>query len=145
NLFSREGRKMLYRAIFATPGETNHTKAVSLGFGVFMGIVPVWGFQLAVGIPLAILFRLHKPLFLLAANISIPPIMFIIMALSVATGKLVLGIDNILPDFRNITLEMVKQEGSAFFLGGTILAVVSGVAVYLLSLMLLSFTRKKAS
>lgn len=145
NLFSREGRKMLYRAIFATPGETNHTKAVSLGFGVFMGIVPVWGFQLAVGIPLAILFRLNKPLFLLAANISIPPIMFIIMALSVATGKLVLGMDNILPDFRNITLEMVKQEGSAFFLGGSILAIVSGVAVYLLSLMLLSFTRKKAS
>lgn len=145
NLFSREGRKMLYRAVFATPGETNHTKALSLGFGVFMGIVPIWGFQLAVGIPLAILFRMNKALFILAANISIPPIMFIIMALSVATGKLVLGMDALLPDFRNISLEMVKQEGAAFFLGGSILAVVSGAAVYLLSLLFLSLTRRKAS
>lgn len=145
NLFSREGRKMLYRAVFATPGETNHTKALSMGFGVFMGIVPIWGFQLAVGIPLAILFRMNKALFILAANISIPPIMFVIMALSVATGKLVLGMDALLPDFRNISLEMVKQEGAAFFLGGTILAVVSGLAVYLLSLLFLSLTRRKAS
>lgn len=145
NLFSREGRKMIYRAVFATPGETNHTKALSMGFGVFMGIVPIWGFQLAVGIPLAILFRMNKALFLIAANISIPPIMFVIMALSVATGKLVLGMDALLPDIRNISLEMVKQEGAAFFLGGSILAVVSGVAVYLLSLLFLSLTRKRAS
>ncbi len=145
NLFSREGRKMIYRAIFATPGETNHTKALSMGFGVFMGIVPIWGFQLAVGIPLAILFRMNKALFIVAANISIPPIMFVIMALSVATGKLVLGMDALLPDIRNISLDMVKQEGAAFFLGGTILAIVSGVAVYLLSLLFLSLTRRKAS
>lgn len=145
NLFSREGRKLIYQAVFATPGETNHTKALSMGFGVFMGIIPIWGFQLAVGIPLAILFRMNKALFIIAANISIPPIMFIIMALSVATGKLVLGMDALLPDIRNISLEMVKQEGAAFFLGGTILAVVSGATVYLLSLLFLSLTRRKAS
>lgn len=145
NLFSREGRKMLYKAIFATPGETNQTKAMSMAFGVFMGIVPVWGFQLAIGIPLAILFRLNKALFILAANISIPPIMFIIMAASVALGKWMLGINTILPDFRNITLDIVKQEGAAFFLGGTVLAIVSGCIVYLLSYLFLSITRKKGA
>lgn len=145
NLFSSKGRKMLYQAIFATPGETNNRKAASLGFGVFMGIVPVWGFQLAIGIPLAILFRLNKALFLLAANISIPPIMFIIMALSVATGKWILGIDTILPDFRNITLDVVKEEGASFFLGGTVLAIASGIVVYLLSLLLFTLTRKETS
>lgn len=145
NLFSREGRKMLYKAIFATPGETNQTKAMSMAFGVFMGIVPVWGFQLAIGIPLAILFRLNKALFILAANISIPPIMFFIMAASVALGKWMLGINTILPDFRNITLDIVKQEGAAFFLGGTVLAIVSGVVVYLLSYLFLSITRKEGS
>src|SRR5690606_30482045 len=121
--------KMLYKAVFATPGETNHTKALSLGFGVFMGIVPVWGFQLAIGIPLAILFRLNKALFLIAANISLPPIMFVIMALSVTIGKWILGIHTVLPDFRNITLEVVKQEGAAFFLGGTVLAICMSMAV----------------
>lgn len=143
-LFSRKGRQQLYQAIISAPHETNHTKAMSLGFGVFMGIVPIWGFQLAIGIPLAILFRLNKALFIIAANISIPPIMFVIMALSVATGKWILGIDTIIPDFRNITLEMVKQEGASFFLGGSVLAVATGVFVYLLSLGILTITRKKA-
>lgn len=142
-LFSKEGRKTLYKAIFATPGESNHTKAMSLGFGVFMGIVPIWGFQLAVGIPLAILFRLNKALFLIAANISIPPMIFVIMGLSVLTGKWLLGIDAIIPDFSNLSLELVKQEGASFFLGGTVLAIVSGIVVYLLSLLVLSLTRKK--
>jgi len=142
NLFSREGRKVIYKAAFGTPGESNHKKAVSLGFGVFMGIVPIWGFQLAVGIPLAILFRLNKALFVIAANISIPPIMFIIIALSVALGKWLLGIETMIPDFRNISLEMVKEEGFAFFLGGSVLAIASGILAYLLSLSILHFTRK---
>lgn len=141
-LLSKDGRRQIYKAIVAVPGESNHTKAISLGFGVFMGIVPIWGFQLAVGIPLAILFRMNKMLFILAANISIPPIMFVIMALSVATGKWMLGIDTIIPDFRNITLEVVKEEGMAFFLGGTVLAVVAGLFVYLLSLSILALTRR---
>ncbi|MCB0698463.1 MAG: DUF2062 domain-containing protein [Chitinophagales bacterium] len=144
-LFSREGRKVLYTAIFATPGESNHKKAASIGFGVFMGIVPIWGFQLAVGIPLAILFRLNKALFIIAANISIPPIMFVIMALSVATGKWILGIETIIPDFRNITLDMVKEEGASFFLGGTVLAVSVGLFAYLLSYIILRSIRKNAS
>lgn len=142
-ILSKDGRRQIYKAIVAVPGETNHTKAISLGFGVFMGIVPIWGFQLAIGIPLAILFRMNKVLFILAANISIPPMMFIIMAVSVATGKWLLGIETILPDFRNITLEVVKQEGMAFFLGGTVLAVASGLLVYLLSWAVLSMARKK--
>lgn len=143
NLFSSKGRKALYQAVFATPGESNRRKAASLGFGVFMGIVPIWGFQLAVGIPLAILFRMNKALFIIAANISIPPIMFLIMALSVVTGKMLLGINTVFPDLRNISLDIVKQEGAAFFLGGTVLAVIAGLSVYILSLSILFFTRKE--
>lgn len=141
-LLSKEGRRQIYKAVVAVPGESNHTKAISLGFGVFMGIVPIWGFQLAIGIPLAILFRMNKVLFILAANISLPPMIFVILALSVATGKWLLGIENVLPDFSHITLEVVKQEGVAFFLGGTVLAVAAGLFVYLISFMILSLTRK---
>lgn len=142
-LFSREGRKAIYQAVFAVPGESNHKKAASIGFGVFMGIVPIWGFQLAIGIPLAILLRLNKALFIISANISIPPMMFIIMGVSVVIGKQLLGIDAILPDFNNITLELVKQEGLSFFLGGTVLAITAGLVSYLLSLGILSVIRKR--
>lgn len=144
-LFSKEGRKRLFQKVILAKEESNHKKAAALGFGVFMGIVPIWGFQLAVGIPLAVLFRLNKALFILAANISIPPMMFVFMALSVALGKRMLGIEAMIPDFRNITLEMMKQEGASFFLGGTVLAIGMGLATYLLSISILTLTRKKAA
>lgn len=44
-----------------------------------MGIVPIWGFQLLVGIPLAVLMRMNKVLFIAAANISIPPMIPLII------------------------------------------------------------------
>lgn len=141
-LFSREGRKAIYQAVFAVPGESNHKKAASIAFGIFMGIVPIWGFQLVVGIPLAILFRLNKALFIIAANISIPPMTFVIMGLSVLVGKWILGIEALIPDFRHITLEMVKNEGLAFFLGGTVLAISAALVAYLLSISVLSIIRK---
>ncbi|MFZ6009870.1 MAG: DUF2062 domain-containing protein, partial [Bacteroidota bacterium] len=61
---------MLHELI-ADPSEPDWVKAVSVGFGIFMGIVPIWGFQLAVAIPLSFLFRLNKALVIIAANISI--------------------------------------------------------------------------
>ena len=45
-------------------------KAASIGFGIFMGIFPIWGFQLIIGIPLAILFKMNKVLFIVFANIN---------------------------------------------------------------------------
>src|SRR5690606_4335119 len=50
-LFTKEGWKELYRVALQRPDETNVRKASSIAFGVFMGIVPIWGFQLLVGIP----------------------------------------------------------------------------------------------
>lgn len=39
--------------------------ALSVAFGVFMGIIPIWGFQLVTAILLAFIFRLNKPLVIL--------------------------------------------------------------------------------
>jgi glycosyltransferase involved in cell wall biosynthesis len=63
------------------PEETNLKKAFSIGFGLFMGIIPLWGFQLLIGIPLAVLFRMNKVLFIAAANISIPRDNFLLRAI----------------------------------------------------------------
>jgi hypothetical protein len=42
-------REILYEHLY-NPEESDAVKALSVGFGVFMGIVPIWGFQLAVAI-----------------------------------------------------------------------------------------------
>ncbi len=144
-LFSREGWKRIFRAIFVHPEESNMRKAVSVGFGVFMGIVPVWGFQLAIGIPLALLFRLNKALFLLAANISIFPITPFWLMASIFTGKWLLGETTWLIRWQDISVERVAREGVAFFLGGTVLAIALGSIVFLLTYVILSLTRKRPS
>ena len=63
----------------------------SVMLGVFMGIVPIWGYQLVTAIALAYLFRLNKLLVIVAANISLPPMIPLILYLSYLTGSLVLG------------------------------------------------------
>jgi len=142
-LAKKEGWKKLWKSLFSHPEESNQRKAASVGFGVFMGIVPVWGFQLAIGIPSAIFMRLNKTLFILAAHISVFPITPFWWLASLATGKLLLGHDDWLLDWHGITLERVLQEGVAFFLGGAVLAVVMGALAYALTWVCLYLRRGK--
>lgn len=141
-LFNKEGWRKIFKAIFVHPEESNTRKAASVGFGVFMGIVPVWGFQLAIGIPLSILFRLNKALFLLAANISIFPITAFWFMASIVTGNWLLGNEGLILSWQDLTLARVKQEGFAFFLGGTVLALTLGIISFLLTYVVLTFLRK---
>ncbi len=125
------------------PEESNLRKAASLGFGVFMGIVPLWGFQLLIGIPLAVLFRLNKVLFITAANISLPPMIPFIIYGSLLVGQLFfLGeIDN--SRIFSYSLDDVMKNAPHYFIGATLLAVISFVVVFVVSLVLLKIFRKE--
>ncbi|MBL7766642.1 MAG: DUF2062 domain-containing protein [Chitinophagaceae bacterium] len=117
------------------PHESVFIRSASIGFGVFMGIVPIWGFQLLIGIPAAIAMKLNKTLFIVAANISIfPPV---IWAASLATGKLLYRNPNWKIDFRNLKWEEVAQTGKEFFVGGTVLSLVSGLVFFGLTYLIL--------
>lgn len=139
-LLKKEGWRTLWNILFRHPEESNQRKAASVGFGIFMGIVPVWGFQLAIGIPLSILFKMNKTLFLIAANISFfPPIIWLA---SLMTGKWLLGHETGLFDWHGFTWERAMQEATAFFLGGTVLSIISGIVAYLVTFGLLAAFRK---
>lgn len=134
--------KQLWAQIVVRKQESNLLKAKSIGFGVFMGIVPVWGFQLLIGIPLALYFRLNKALFLLAANISIFPFTPLVLAASLVTGKIMLGYDDWSLNILEMDLAQFKEAGIAFFLGGAVLAVLGGLLSFLISFLLLQWLRK---
>ncbi len=143
-LTKKEGWLAIWRMLFVGPEESNHLKAASIGFGLFMGIVPIWGFQMAIGIPLAIYFRLNKGLFLIACNVSIFPFTPLVMFASLFMGKFLLGQELIMDfSFSSITLERLKQEGVAFFMGGTVLALAVGLIGYIITYTLLTAFRKK--
>ena len=81
--------------------------ASALGFGVFMGIVPIWGFQMLVAAFLAHFLRLNKVLVIVAANISIPPVIPFIIYFSYQTGGLFLHNTQ---TFNTETLTYLKEQ-----------------------------------
>lgn len=136
-----KGIKNGLKELLFNPDESRLKRASSVGFGIFMGIVPIWGFQLLVGIPLAILMKMNKTLFIVAANISIfPPV---IWAASLATGKLLYRNPNWRIDFRNLKLDEVLNTGKEFFVGGTVLAIAAGLFFFGITLLALNLRKKK--
>jgi glycosyltransferase involved in cell wall biosynthesis len=142
SLFTPAGWRRLWQKLFQHPEESNLHKASSVGFGVFMGIVPIWGFQLLIGIPLALVMRLNKALFLIAANISIFPFTVFWLVASLAMGKWMLGYEWNL-HMQGVTLERVRQDSIAFFTGGTVLALLMGLLAFGLTWISLATFRKK--
>jgi len=64
-------------------------KAASIGLGVFMGIAPVWGFQTAIVMTLAVFLRLNKILAFVFSNISLPPMIPLIIYCSLLVGGMI--------------------------------------------------------
>lgn len=124
--------------------ESNASKAKSVGFGIFMGIVPIWGFQLLVGIPLSVYFRMNKVLFLTAANISLPPFIPFIIYGSYKFGGLFYTNGAELTSLENLTLESIHVNFVQYFLGGTLLAAFSGFVAFGVSWLILNLTRKQS-
>src|SRR5258706_2420228 len=110
------------------PGEADWIKAFSIGFGVFMGIVPLWGFQLAVALFLSILFRLNKALVFVAANISIPPMIPLVLYLSHLTGALWMGNRAQPISFsQKLTLATIQTHSVQYAIGAITLALAAGI------------------
>ncbi|WP_294670816.1 DUF2062 domain-containing protein [uncultured Fluviicola sp.] len=125
------------------PEESNFRKALSIGFGFFMGIVPLWGFQLLIGIPLAILFRMNKVLFIAAANISIPPMIPFIIYGSFICGQLFLTGTTNTTQLTDLSLEAIRKNVYQYAIGACIFATIAFIASFLVSFILLKIFRKE--
>ncbi|MEO6732505.1 MAG: DUF2062 domain-containing protein [Ferruginibacter sp.] len=137
-------RELLNDQLF-NPIYTDTNKSLSVAFGIFMGIIPIWGFQLVVAIFLAVVFKLNKILVILAANISIPPMIPLIVFLSYKTGAIWMG-DNAgdLVFSHSITLESVQKNLQQYIYGSISLAVIAGIATGLFTFVLLKLFKRKA-
>ena len=133
NIIKREALK---------PEESNFSKAASIGFGFFMGIVPIWGFQLLIGIPLSVYFKMNKVLFLTAANISIPPFIPFIVFGSYKFGGIFYKNGVQLKSVKDLTLDSIHVNFVQYFLGGTLLAVFAGLIGFGLSFVSFKIIRK---
>ena len=99
----RNKLKDIIREQLTAHNESTFKIATAVGFGVFMGIAPVWGFQMILAAFLAHFMRLNKILVLAASNISIPPMIPVLIYFSYQTGGLLVTND------RELTRETVIQ------------------------------------
>ncbi len=117
-------------------GEPAVRLAIAIGFGVFMGIVPIWGWQMIVAGFLAHFFKLNKALVLLASNISFGPMVAVVIYLSFLAGRIFVNDPVNLIFNASISLEHIKIALVQYIAGSVLLAVtaglVSGLAAYIL-------------
>jgi len=120
-----------------------HKIAISIGFGVFMGIVPIWGYQLAVGFSLAHVFKLNKSIFFVFANISLPPMIPFILYLSFVLGGYILGDISWTIEIEDVSFETVKENLKQYLVGSMALAILAGSIFGIASYILLEIAGRK--
>jgi glycosyltransferase involved in cell wall biosynthesis len=122
--FKRENFKGFVSRHILHSQDSTLRMTLSIMLGVFMGVIPIWGYQLLTAIALSYLLRLNKVLVILAVNISIPPMIPLILYLSFMTGSVVLRGSAHFQLHYPITLAFVKSNLFQYVLGSFILAVI---------------------
>jgi glycosyltransferase involved in cell wall biosynthesis len=124
--------------------QSNIRKSASVAFGIFMGILPIWGFQLAAAIFGAVILRLNKGLVIVFANISIPPMIPLIIYTSYQFGSFwVPDGDKRISLTKSLSLSAIRYNFRQYLAGSISLAVVAGIIAGLLTYILLKIFSKK--
>jgi len=97
-------------------------KALSIGLGVFMGIAPVWGFQTALTMTLAVFLRLNKALAFAFSNISFAPFIPFVIYVSLVVGSWVFP-SSATFHVESLSLENIKSHLTQYLVGSILLAI----------------------
>jgi glycosyltransferase involved in cell wall biosynthesis len=136
-------RSFIRRELF-NPQESNGVKVASVMVGAFMAVAPVWGWQMAIALGIAIAFRLNKIIVLAASNISIPPMIPIILYLSYISGGIVMGNGTGLGMDEGITFEFLTENLFQYVVGSVVFgAVLAGILGIITYVALLLFRKKQ--
>lgn len=141
NRFKKKSLRDFFIEDVVGSNDSPKVKATSIALGVFIGIIPIWGFQTITVIFLAITFRLNKLLAFAGSNVSIPPMIPIIVFTSLKIGGLVLNND--VPEEEVSTVVNFGSHLLEYIVGSFILATISAVIIWFISyFLLLKFKRK---
>jgi len=144
--FKKKSFKTFLKEDILQTNDTNEVKALSLALGIFIGIVPVWGFQTFLSIFLAAIFKLNKTISFVGSNISLPPFIPFIVLASLKVGSFFVGESGeIMIDFDNISFDSIKNHLLQYIVGSTILATFMSLLLGLICYVILNFYNRKAT
>lgn len=116
----RESLVELFRREPGTPERV----ALSAGFGFFMGLTPLWGYQVILTLVLAHRLRLSKTIAVIASHVSLPVLVPFIVYGSLLFGRFLLGREDGAP---TTSLELRGADLPAWILGSFTLALAGGL------------------
>jgi glycosyltransferase involved in cell wall biosynthesis len=127
-------------------GDSNARIAASVTLGLFMGVMPIWGWQMVASFGLAHVLKLNKFVTVASSNISIPPFLPLILLASYATGGWILGLspETASPDI-GFGMQWIKDNLIQYLVGSLVFGVALAGVLGSLSYLLLSVFRKPAA
>jgi len=129
---------------FVVDSSDSNTKlTLSVMVGLFTGVLPVWGWQMMVAFGLAHFFRLNKFVTVASSNISIPPMLPLILYLSYKTGGLMLGTRHAVSRYSSgFDFQWIKANFVQYLIGSIIFGIILSVALGSITYLLLQIFRK---
>lgn len=123
--------------------EPDSKLAGAISLGVFFGIMPIWGYQWAGALFVAHIFKLNKVVTYSFTNISIPPMIPLILFASIKTGKALWGETLEANSITDINTAVVKSHLLQYIIGSIVFGAVTALIVGLVSYWLIKAFRKK--
>jgi len=127
------------------PEEPDFKKAASIGFGVFMGIFPAWGFQMLIAFIFAMLFRLNKVLVIASSNISITPMIPPIIFTSYLVGGYFVADKITFDNLTQVNIEAIHLNIRQYLIGSVILAAAMGILAFIITLLFSRVLRRRTA
>lgn len=123
------------------PNESDLRKAASVGFGVFMGIFPAWGFQMLIAFVFAMLFRLNKVLVIASSNISITPMIPPLLFVSYLVGGYFVDDKIEFQSVSQMNLAMIHEHMMQYLVGAIVFAAAAGALAFLVVMVIAKLFR----
>lgn len=123
--------------------DSNIRMAAAMGWGIFCGIIPIWGYQMIFAGVAAHFMKLNKIVALVFSNISIPPMIPFLLYGSMVAGSIVLNKENIF-SIDSISFDTIGPSLNQYIIGSFVLATVSGLVVFAVSLLIMLVCKRKS-
>jgi glycosyltransferase involved in cell wall biosynthesis len=146
--FIRKLNKKSVQEFFQTQITQNKEPNINITFavmlGLFMGVAPVWGYQMLIAFGLAHLLKLNKVIVLVASNISIPPMIPVIIFASFRTGGLFIEANKLNVIYsKKLSLSLIKDNIVQYLTGSLVFGLILALTFGLITYILLLIFRKK--
>lgn len=139
---TRENIKRFVDSHILHSRESNLAMAASMGWGVFCGIIPIWGYQMIFAAVAAHFMRLNKVVAVVFSNVSIPPMIPVILYTSMVVGAWLLGVENSFT-IESVSMDAIGMSLWQYIVGSVGLAAIAGVAVFMVSWAAMSLMKRR--